>query len=147
MTYTPGPAQYSGQSTTNRVPQGQSVGKSQVIYTANNGTALYTLNSAATTNAQSVKASQGTLMSIQVNNASAGARWLRIYNKATAPTVGTDVPIVVIQLPGSQSKEISFTDAGLNFSAGISISITGAPAVLDATAIAANDVQLALSYV
>jgi hypothetical protein len=146
MSYSAGPTQYSGSSTTQRPPQGRFVERIQQVYTATPGTAVFTLTSAATTNATNVKASNGNLLAILANNASASARWIRLYNKATAPTVGTDTPIVVIQIPASSSKEITL-DPGVIFSNGIGIAITGAAALLDTTAVAANDVQVALSYV
>jgi len=146
MTYSAGTTQFSGSSTTQRPPQGRFVDRVQQVYTANPGTAVFTLTSAATTNATNVKASNGNLLTILANNASASARWLRLYNKASTPTVGTDTPIVVIQLPASGSKEINL-EPGLIFSNGISLAITGAAALLDTTAVAANDVQIALSYV
>ena len=52
------------------------------------------VNNAATTNATSTKASAGTVYGIIVANASAETRYLKVYNKASAPTVGTDTPVL-----------------------------------------------------
>lgn len=112
---------------------------------ASMGSTAVALNSAATTNAAFAKASAGCLFSISANNAAAAAKYVRFYNKASAPTVGTDVPIMVISLPALTSKEISFGNGKL-FSTGIAYAITNLPAVLDATAVAAGDVQLAFDY-
>jgi len=128
--YTPGPARYTGASVTSRSPQLR--------------TSLFTLNSAATTNATSVKVGSAFLQNIQVNNAAAAARWLRIYNTASAPVVGTDTPVLVIHIPATSSKEIMLGDVTLTN--GLGFAITGAAAVLDATAVAAGDVQVAISY-
>lgn len=130
MTYTPGPARYSGLSTTTRSPQVRS--------------SLFTLNSAATTNATGVKSGSAFLQNIQVNNAAAAARWLRIYNTASAPVVGTDTPVLVIHIPATSSKEIMLGDVTLTN--GLGFAITGAAPFLDATAVAAGDVQVAISY-
>jgi len=130
MTYTPGPARYSGLSTTTRTPQVRS--------------SLFTLNSAATTNATGVKSGSAFIQNIQAHNAAVAARWLRIYNTAGTPVVGTDTPVMIIHLPASSSKEIQVGDVSLSL--GLGIAITGAVGVLDATAVAAGDVQVAISY-
>jgi hypothetical protein len=51
-----------------------------------------TATSAATTNATSSKTTAGNLYEITVSNPSAATVYLKLYNKATAPTVGTDIP-------------------------------------------------------
>jgi hypothetical protein len=109
------------------------------------GTTQTTVNSAASTNAANVKATAGNVYTIFANNASAAAKYVRLYNKATAPTVGTDVPVRVITIPASSSKEIALT-VPLRFATGIGYAITGGAATLDATAVAAGDVQLALDW-
>lgn len=58
-----------------------------------------TLNSAATTNATSVKATAGNIYTITLSNNGAAAAYFKLYNKATAPTVGTDTPLDVITIP------------------------------------------------
>jgi hypothetical protein len=104
-------------------------------------------NSAATTNAKLLKGSAGVLYSISVMNASAAAKYLRIFNKATAPVPGTDTPVIVIEIPAGLSKEIEFGAFGKVFDTGIGLAITNAAAVLDNTAVAAGDVQAAVTYI
>ena len=58
-----------------------------------------TLNSAATTNATNVKATAGNIYTINLSNNGAAAAYFKLYNKATAPTVGTDTPLDVITIP------------------------------------------------
>lgn len=103
------------------------------------------LVSAATTNATSVKASAGSLGSIYASNSGAGFAYVKFFNKASAPTVGTDVPVFVLGLPpgGGGSHEIP---AGLSFSTGIAFAITGGAADADATAVAASQVVLSYSF-
>ena len=113
--------------------------------TTTSATNLYTVNSIAGTNAASIKATGGNLYGLSIMNASGGSRYIRLYNKATAPVVGTDIPIMVIAVATNSSKEIQYVPA-LRFSNGIAISITGAAQVLNSTAIAAGDVQLLVSY-
>ena len=111
-------------------------------------TQVHTLSSAASTNATLVKASPGTVFSILVHNTGSGvghAHHLRLYDKNTAPVVGTDVPFAIIHLPASQSKEINFT-SGITFNTGIAYSITEDDDLLDATPIEADSVQLFIGY-
>lgn len=111
-----------------------------------NGNTLSTLNAAATTNATLLKASAGTIYAINAMNASAALRYVRIYNLTVAPTVGTSIPIMVIAIPSTSSKEIQFS-LGITMSTGISYSITGGASATDATVVAAGDVQLAINWI
>lgn len=106
---------------------------------------VYTLDSAATVNAQSVKAASGRLYSILAFNPSGAAKYLRVYDLAAAPTVGTDIATRVIAIPAGGHVAIDFA-GGDNFANGIAIAITGAAAYNDATAVAAHDVQLTINY-
>src|SRR5574343_280551 len=80
-------------------PPGASVTVTGTV-TANEGIATNpttnNLNSAATTNATAVKTSSGNLYAISISNAAASPRFVKLYNKNAAPTVGTDVPVLVI---------------------------------------------------
>jgi len=103
--------------------------------------------SAATTNATSLKASAGTLYGGRAFNSEAGAAFLKFYDKASAPTVGTDVPVLVIGIPAGQSVDFGIGNSvGINFSTGIAYAITGGMADNDTTAVALNQVCLAMSY-
>jgi hypothetical protein len=95
------------------------------------------LSAAATTNATSVKASAGTVKLVTGHNAKAGAVYLKFYNKATAPTVGTDVPRKTIYLAASSPFNIKLDDY---YSAGIAFALTGAGADADTTALSAGDI-------
>jgi hypothetical protein len=101
--------------------------------------------SAASTNATSVKATAGLLYHIIASNTATSARFLKLYDKASAPVVGTDVPAFTIYLPpgGGFSDEFSIPAA---FTTGIAYAITSAIADTDATAIAANDVHGVLLF-
>jgi len=98
------------------------------------------LSSAATTNATVVKSSAGDLFKIIGNNTVASKRYLKLYSKGTAPTVGTDTPVITICLLASAAFDFSFT-AGMYFANGISYAITGAAADADTTAIGAGDIE------
>lgn len=105
------------------------------------------LVSAATTNATSLKASAGTLYGGRAFNSGASPAFLKFYNKASAPTVGTDVPVLVIGIPAGQSVDFGIGNSvGINFATGIAYAITGGMADNDTAAIAAAQVCLAMSY-
>lgn len=108
-------------------------------------TVLYTVNSVASTNAASIKNSSANLYGFSVMNASASTKYVRIYQKATAPTVGTDIPVMVVAIPATSSKEIEYVPA-LRLIPGLAVAITGGAAATDSTAVAAGDVQLLVSY-
>lgn len=97
------------------------------------------LSAAASTNGTNIKASAGDLFRIRGYNAKAGAVYLKLYNKATAPTVGTDTPVATYYLPASAAFEIAF-DNPLYFATGIGYGLTGAAADADTTALTAGDV-------
>lgn len=101
------------------------------------------LVSAATTNATSVKASAGTLGHVSASNVNAAPRYLKFYNKASAPTVGTDVPVLTYIIPGNTAgagTNIPLPPQGINFSTGIAFAITTGAADSDTGAVAANEI-------
>ncbi len=108
-------------------------------------TAQHKAISAASTNATSVKTTSGTLASIIATNLAATTRFLKVYNKTSAPTVGTDVPVWVFPLAAGQTLNIQ-SGIGLRLSAGIAYAITAGLADSDTTAIGANEVVVNLSY-
>ncbi|TGP65458.1 hypothetical protein EN868_03145 [Mesorhizobium sp. M2D.F.Ca.ET.225.01.1.1] len=96
------------------------------------------VSSANTTNATVAKASAGWLSSIVGLNTTGSAIYLKLYNKATSPTVGTDTPVLTIPIPASGFFSISLNTAPYYFSTGISYALTGAAADADTTAVAAG---------
>ena len=116
--------------------------------TGTNGTTPYKLISLATTNAVSVKASPGNLYSIIAIGLTSTVRYLKLYNKASAPTVGSDTPVMTIPIPANtQGAGVSQTfSIGVNFSAGIAIAITSGSSDADTGAVGAGDVILNLTY-
>ena len=103
--------------------------------------------SAATTNATALKTSAGTLYGGRAFNSGAAACFLKFYNKASAPTVGTDVPVYVVGIPQGQSVDLGIAnDIGLAFSLGIAFAITAGAADADTAAVALNQVSIGLSY-
>lgn len=112
---------------------------------AQGGPLLSKVASAATTNATSVKGSAGVLVGVSLTNTTAAFKYLRLYSKASAPTVGTDSPELIVGLPPNATTVINYP-AGMAFALGIAYAITGAVGDLDATVTAANDVVGGLFY-
>jgi hypothetical protein len=105
------------------------------------------VKAAATTNATSVKAAAGRLYELHVGNASAAIKYLKLYNKATAPTVGTDTPAATYPIPANGGRVDIVSINGISFATGIAYAITGAVGDADATAVAVDDVTGELLYV
>lgn len=111
------------------------------------GATPFSLISAATTNATSVKASAGTVYSIQASNTGAAVAFLKLYNKASAPTVGTDVAVMTLILPAGGGIVIPPNDIGIAFTTGIAFAITGVATTADTTAVALAQVVINIDYI
>jgi hypothetical protein len=118
------------------------IGKVNPAAQTSGGATSFTLLSAATTNSTLVKASAGTLYMLLATNNSANVAFLKLYNKATAPVVGTDTPVMTIMLPANGGVSVPIPTVGINFATGIGYGLTGAAALADTTAVAAAQVQL-----
>lgn len=104
------------------------------------------LISAASTNATSVKASAGTANTISCSNVNAAVRYLKLYNKASAPTVGTDTPIATILLKPGETTPVDCGAFGRRFSTGIAYAITTGIAVADTGAVSVSEHAVEMSY-
>lgn len=105
----------------------------------------YFVNSLATTNGALVLTGTSGLQAFWASNIGASAAYVKLYNKATAPTVGTDVPEMVITVPATGQIELTPGFNGYRFPLGLGIAITGAAADSDTTAVAAGQVKVKLS--
>ncbi len=116
--------------------------------TGTNGTTAYKLISTASTNANNIKSSGGNLYSIIAIGLTSTVRYLKLYNKASAPTVGSDVPLMTIPIPANtQGAGVALPfSMGVNFPLGIAIAITSGVADNDSGAIGAGDVIVNLTY-
>lgn len=122
--------------------------------TANWGTlttgTTYNVVTAASTNAAAVKASAGSIYEITISNTTATAAYVKLYNKTTAPTVGTDIPVLTIPVPASAANagtvNMSFGLVGKRFATGIAIAVTAAAAATD-TASTVAGIQINATYI
>ena len=119
------------------------------IPTAATGWTPYKLISANTTNATSVKGSAGALGGYIVSNTNASPRWLKFYNKASAPTVGTDATYLApIMIPGNSNGILGHVEfnKGIAFTTGIAFAITTGVTDADTGAVGANEVTVTVLY-
>lgn len=105
-----------------------------------------TLTTAATTNATSLKTTAGNVYALTVSNVTANAIYLKLYNKASSPTVGTDVPLMTIPVVANSFQAIEFGRLGARFSTGIAYAVTGAITTADTTAVLAGSL-ITIDYV
>lgn len=97
------------------------------------------VSAAASTNATSAKASAGRVYAIQGYNAATSVRYLKIYNKASAPTVGSDTPVKTLALPPSCGFAFDWPN-GYSFATGIAYALTTGSADADTGALTSGDV-------
>jgi uridylate kinase len=98
------------------------------------------MNSLATTNALSIRTAAAKLYSYTFMNTAAATRYVKFYNKASAPTVGTDTPLFTLAIPAGMQVNQTFIFP-VTFSTGLATAITAGAADNDATATAVNDVM------
>ena len=104
--------------------------------------------SAASTNATSIKASAGQVYGWYITNVNAAVMFVKLYNKASSPTVGTDTPVLTLAIPGSVAGGGTTFSCphGIAFATGIAMAITTGVANSDTGAVAANEVVVNLFY-
>lgn len=146
VTYMLSPGAYA----TEPIPAIQVTGTQPVSGTVTSNLATPTannLNSAATTNPTAIKTSAGTLYNIAASNTGAAAAYVKLYNKASAPTVGTDTPVLTLVVPAGGSAAFGLGSLGHRFTTGIGMAITNRAADSDTTAVAAGQVKVLTSFI
>lgn len=104
--------------------------------------------SLATTNATLVKNTTGSIGAIHLYSTltTTVVAYLKLYNKATAPIPGTDVPIAVYKIGNAQSLSIEFPK-GLRFTQGIGFAITRGASPVDTAAIGLGEITGQIVYI
>ncbi len=120
----------------------------QDIPATSGGLTISRVLSAASTNGTSVKASAGQVYAITAFNTNAAARYLKLYNKASAPTVGSDTPVLTFPIPGNTAGAgfVLNIDKGIAFGTGIALAITTGIADADTGGVAANEIVVNTLY-
>jgi len=124
--------------------------QASLIAATTGGATAYKLVSAATTNATNVKASAGTVYMITASNVNAAVRYLKFYNKASAPTVGTDTPVFTFAIPGNTAgagTNIPLPAMGVNFGTGISFATTTEATDAGTTGVAISEIVINIAYI
>jgi hypothetical protein len=103
----------------------------------------------ASTNANFIKAAPGSIKSITFVNMTASAKFVRIYDKASAPVPASDIPDFTVSVPVSAGSNPPYTwgTSGYTMTNGIAFDITGAIGDTDTTATAAGDVKIVVTYI
>lgn len=110
-------------------------------------TTIYRVPSAAaTTNGANIKATSGHYYWVRGTNKAAYDVFVKLYNLATSPTVGSSTIYDTICIPAGGSIIAEFPQ-GVSFATGLSIAITKLVADADTTALIAGDVvALSVGY-
>ena len=81
----------------------------------------------------------------RVFSAAAAARFVKFYDQAAAPTVGTDTPLFTLGLPAGAAANVEFVH-WIAFANGIGLGATTGAADANTGAPAANDLSVAVFY-
>lgn len=100
------------------------------------------VTSLATTNLQLIKGGKCNLSSLIASNNGAAVAFVKLYDKASAPVLASDVPVAVIAVPAGGNASISGPFMGQPFVLGLALAITNLVADTDATAVVAGQVKI-----
>jgi hypothetical protein len=116
--------------------------------TPSGGATTFKLIGAASNNSTLIgSAGVHTVYSYQTSSISASTPyWLKFYDKATAPTCGTDTPVKVILIPPTNSGNNGNIPVGFSVALGLGICVVGGIADNDNTSIAAATVAVNVDY-
>jgi hypothetical protein len=109
------------------------------------------LVAAATNNATLISAGSHTVFGAQLGGVGAAPAYLKIYDKATAPTCGTDIPVKILIIPAAATAALGggsnvSTAEGVLISLGLGICVTAGIADNDNTAVAAATYVINIDY-
>lgn len=102
--------------------------------------------STASTNAVSVVTGARILTGYYLSNTNSSPRYIKLYDKASAPTVGTDTPVRTFMIPPNSAANIALRHP-LQFLLGIALAMTTGAADSDTGAVAANELIANLDYI
>ena len=103
------------------------------------------LVAAASTNATVVTDAAARLTGWYLSNKANGWRYVKLYDKASAPNPATDTPKLTIALPRLSSATVGL-DSPLEFENGIALLLTTGLADTDSAAVGAGDLHVDLTY-
>jgi hypothetical protein len=103
------------------------------------------LVSAGSTNQTSIKNTAGVIHSVSVFNNAAYPVFVKYFNKASAPSVGSDTPVWTIGVQAGVSRDVT-PPLGLLFSTGIAMAIVKGIADNNSTAVVLSDCVVDTHY-
>lgn len=95
--------------------------------------------SAASNNAANIKSSAAQVTGYYVGSLATAAMYVKLYNKASSPSPGSDTPRLTILIPPGSAANQCF-DPPLAFETGLGVAIVAGIADNDNTSVAANEV-------
>lgn len=101
--------------------------------------------SAASTNADTIKSSAGVVTGYYLVNIATAFRYVKLFNKASSPTLGTDTPRCVWGIPPESAANMNF-DPPLAFATGIAIAMVTSIVDASAAAVGANEIAATIHY-
>jgi len=115
---------------------------------AQDGYTPFRIVSLATTNLGVIKASSAELGFLWAVNLNAAVRYLKLYNKASNPTLASDTPVWTLPIPASATGAgfVLPIPEGALFATGLAYAIVVNVGDTDATAVAANEIIVAGGY-
>ena len=103
------------------------------------GATPYKLIGSATTNATLIASGGRNLFTLNISNDTLAKIYVKIYNKASAPTVGTDIPVEVYMVPVGAVRDIDIGYYyGVFYSLGLAMAVTAMQLDADITAVTAG---------
>lgn len=124
---------------------------SQAFAQMNDGVVPYHLVAANSNNSTLIAIGQHTVYSAELGGIGAAPAYLKFYDKATAPTCGTDTPIKVLIIPAASTaangggSNIS-VNPGIQVNLGLGICVTTGIADNDNTSVAAATFLINIDY-
>jgi hypothetical protein len=113
--------------------------------TAAPGSTLATVASVANVTPVQPKTTAGNIYDLCLSNNSAANRWIKFYDKSTAPVIATDTPKFKLLLKPGETLSVNLSGIA-RFAAGIAYVITAAVGNTDTTAPAVDDVTGFFTY-
>lgn len=120
-------------------------GQVNVVGGFNLGNSLYNVAWPANVTGVNIRTFTLNLYDYVISNTAATARYVKLYNKSSAPVTGTDVPVMRIYVAAGSTISLAST-VGISFGNGLGVAVTTGVADADTTAPAANDVLIHLAY-
>ncbi|MGX9981118.1 hypothetical protein [Methylobacterium fujisawaense] len=114
----------------------QAVGSLVASSTGASGATFGTYYTATTAAAgQIIKGATGNVFNLTAWNSDTVPVWVKLFNKASAPTMGTDSAVWEAMVPAGGTISVPFADVGLSLGTGIAVGFSGAQGPTNATAL------------